>query len=244
MSHAEGASLRHGFRVAKRWFRSHVGLDVYIRPQCTVPIARLGSGPGAWSVCHRGLDRTSIVYSFGIGRDIGFERAMIERYGLTVHAFDPTPLALRWIRSQALPPGFVLHEVGIAAHDGSALFQAPTKAKFESFSLVRRAGLGEPVEAPVRRFSTLAGMLGHSRVDVLKMDIEGAEYQVLGDVLASGIAVGQILIEFHHRWKEIGAQSTRRAIAQLNAGGFLVADVSSSGAEYTFVFQGSSTSRT
>jgi hypothetical protein len=78
-------------------------------------------------------------------------------------------------------------------------------------------------------------MLGHSRVDVLKIDIEGAEYGVLGDVVSSGVAIGQLLIEFHHRWKEIGAGQTRQAIKELAGAGFLVAGVSSAGTEYTFV---------
>jgi FkbM family methyltransferase len=244
VSRSTDSPLRHGFRLAKRWLKSRVGLDVFVRPRCSVPIIRLGSGPGMWSVCPEGLDRHSVVYSFGVGRDISFERAMIERFGLTVHAFDPTPMALGWIKSQGLPAGFVLHEIGIADRDGSAVFQPPAKAKFESYSLVRTTGTGNPIEAPVSRFTTIAGMLGHRRVDVVKMDIEGAEYQVLENILESGVEIEQILIEFHHRWKEVGAGQTRRALHQLDAAGFTLADVSASGMEYTFVAQGSRTSRT
>jgi FkbM family methyltransferase len=170
-----------------------------------------------------------------VGRDLSFERAMIERYGLTVHAFDPTPLALSWAKSQDLPAHFHLHEYGIAAYDGVARFQPPTKLKFESFSMVRSSGLGQPIEAPVRRFQSVASTLGHSWVDILKMDIEGAEYEVLTDVLESGIPVGQILVEFHHRWKEVGAARTRQAIRSLEGAGYVVAAVSSAGTEYTFI---------
>jgi FkbM family methyltransferase len=160
---------------------------------------------------------------------------MIDRYGLTVHAFDPTPLALQWARSQKLPPSFHLHELGVAGYDGTALFQPPSKSKFESFSLVRTSGVGSPIHAPVRRFQTLTGMLGHSRVDVVKMDIEGAEYPVLRDIIGSSTEVGQILVEFHHRWREIGAGQTRDAIRELAAAGYQVAAVSAAGTEYTFV---------
>lgn len=229
------AELRHAFRVVKRWIRARAGLDVFVRPQCSVPLVSLGHGPGSWAVWPDGLDSGSVLYSCGVGRDISFERAMIARYGLTVHAFDPTPLALTWARSQQLPANFHLHELGIASHDGVARFQPPTKLKFESFSMVRSSGLGQPVDAPVRRFRSLAGLLGHTKVDILKMDIEGAEYDVLPDVLGSNIPVGQILLEFHHRWKELGAARTRQAIASLEAAGYLVAAVSSSGTEYTFI---------
>jgi FkbM family methyltransferase len=186
-------------------------------------------------VSPQGLAPESVLYSFGVGRDISFERAMIERYGLTVHAFDPTPLSLGWAKSQQFPERFHLHELGIAAYDGTARFQPPTKAKFESFSLVRTSGLSEPIEAPVRRFQTLTQMLGHTRIDVVKMDVEGAEYEVLRDVLESNVQIGQILVEFHHRWKEVGASQTKRAIEALTAAGFVLAAVSASGMEYTFV---------
>jgi FkbM family methyltransferase len=227
--------LRRAFRVVKRWVKAQAGLDVFVRPQCSVPLMTLGDGPGAWVVSPDGLGRGSVLYSCGVGRDISFERAIIGQFGLTVHAFDPTPLALTWIRSQELPPNFHLHELGIAPYDGVARFQAPAKLKFESFSMVRSSGLGQPIDAPVRRFGTLAGMLGHSRVDILKMDIEGAEYEVLPDILESGVPVGQFLVEFHHRWKEVGAARTRWAIASLEAAGYVVAAVSSSGTEYTFL---------
>ena len=176
-----------------------------------------------------------MLYSCGVGRDISFERAMIDRYGLTVHAFDPTPLAVTWAKSQELPARFHLHELGIAPYDGMARFQPPTRLKFESFSMVRSTGLGQAIDAPVRRFRSLAAMLGHTGVDVLKLDIEGAEYEVLTEILESRIPVGQILVEFHHRWKEVGADRTRHAIAALEAAGYVVAAVSSAGTEYTFV---------
>jgi FkbM family methyltransferase len=212
-----------------------VGLDVFVQPRCSVPLISLGQGPGSWTVWPDGLGTGSVLYSCGVGRDLSFERAMIERYGLTVHAFDPTPLALNWAKAEDLPAHFHLHEYGIAAYDGVARFQPPTKLKFESFSMVRSSGLGQPIEAPVRRFRSVASILGHSRVDVLKMDIEGAEYEVLTDVLESGIPVGQILVEFHHRWKEVGAARTRQAIRSLEAAGYVVAAVSSAGTEYTFI---------
>ena len=235
MTGAAPVELRHAFRIVKRWIRARAGLDVFVRPQCSVPLVSLGEGPGSWAVWPDGLGRSSVLYSFGVGRDISFERAMIGRYGLTVHAFDPTPLALTWAKSQELPPNFHLHELGIAPYDGMARFQPPTKLKFESFSMVRTSGLGRAIDAPVRRFRSLTGMLGHNRVDVLKMDIEGAEYEVLTDILESRIPVGQILVEFHHRWKEVGAGRTRDAIAALDAAGYVVAAVSSAGTEYTFV---------
>ena len=95
--------------------------------------------------------------------------------------------------------------------------------------------MGDAVEAPVRRLGTLRDSLRLPPPDLVKMDIEGAEYRVLPDLLESGFRPRQILVEFHHRWREVSARATRGAIALLNRHGYLVADVSANGMEYLFV---------
>lgn len=188
-------------RSAIRRLKSLVGLDVYRRPEISVETVRLGDPGGRWSVVPVGLTTHSVVYALGVGTDISFERDLIARYGVTVHAFDPTPIALEWAAKQSLPQGFVLHPYGVADLDGRARFAAPRKRKFPSFSLVRSRGEGPEVEREVHRLSTLAGMLQLPGPELIKMDIEGAEYGVLADLLASGFRPRQILVEFHHRWR-------------------------------------------
>jgi hypothetical protein len=88
------------------------------------------------------------------------------------------------------------------------------------------------------------GELGHDKIDLLKMDIEGAEYSVLADLLASHIRVDQLLVEFHHRFPEVGVNKTKGAIKALNAAGYRIFSVSPSGEEFGFLrLDGSSKSR-
>jgi hypothetical protein len=42
----------------------------------------------------------------------------------------------------------------------------------------------------------------------MKMDIEGAEYEVLDGLLSSPIKPTQLLVEFHHRFPGIGLEKT------------------------------------
>ena len=199
-------------KSAFRQLKSALGLDVYRHPEVTVETVRLGDPGGRWSVVPGALG-AGTVYAFGVGTDISFERDLIARYGVTVHAFDPTPIALEWAASQPLPERFVLHPYGVADFDGTARFAAPRKRKFASFSLVRREGVGPAVEAPVHRLTTLVEMLHLPPPDLVKMDIEGAEYAVLPDLLERGPGPAQILVEFHHRWREVGARRTREALS-------------------------------
>ena len=223
--------------IAVRRLKAALGLDVYRRPEMAVETVRLGDPGGRWSVAPETLG-AGTVYTFGVGTDISFERDLIARYPVTVHAFDPTPIALEWAAAQRLPERFLLHPYGVADFDGTARFAAPRKRKFASFSLVRREGVGPAVEAPVHRLTTLIDMLRLPPPDVLKLDIAGAEYAVLADLLAGAIRPRQILVEFHHRWREVGAGRTREALKLLAGGGYRIADVSENGMEYVFVRSG------
>jgi FkbM family methyltransferase len=210
---------------------------VYRRPEVAVDTVTLGDAGGRWSVALEGLGPGSVVYALGVGTDISFERDLIARCGVAVHAFDPTPIALDWAAKQVLPDGFTLHPYGVADFDGTARFAAPRKRKFPSFSLVRTDGAGPAVEAPVRRLVTLASMLRLPPPDLIKMDIEGAEYAVLADLLASGLRPRQVLVEFHHRWREVGVRRTREALALLSRHGYRIVEVAPSGLEYTLLRQ-------
>lgn len=218
----------------KRWLRSLIGRDVFQLPQCSVEGLVLGDRNASWFVSPEGLNSTAVVYSFGVGRDISFERALIERFGVLVHAFDPTPRALEWVKSQQLPDRLVLHELGLADRDGMARFIPSRRVGGENFSMVRATGIGEAIEAPVRRFATLAGLVG-AVPELVKLDIEGMEYSVLPDMLSSGFRPQQLLIEFHHWWRDVSPRRTREAIRLLNRHGYRVADVSPKGKEYTFL---------
>jgi FkbM family methyltransferase len=146
------------------------------------------------------LDTESIVYSCGVGRDITFDLEMIQRFGLRVRAFDPTPRALEWLSAQQLPPQFLLTEIGIADFDGVGEFVLRTNPDFDSYELgAPTKGAFDRVDLPVRRIASLMNSFGDTHLDLLKLDIEGAEYGVLADVLDSRIDIRQLLVEFHFR---------------------------------------------
>lgn len=187
-----------------------------------------GSGDGSWVVHPDTLDAQSVIYSFGIGRDLSLEQALIKRHGCSVHAFDPTPVALEWARRQALPDSLVIHDYGVANFDGVLEFHLPRKASGAHFSPVRRYKNTSPetLEAPVKRLSTILPELGHDRIDLLKIDIEGGEYNVIDDFLADEIHAGQLLVEFHHNYATIDYQQTRDTLGRLKQEGYRIFSIS------------------
>ena len=77
--------------------------------------------------------------------------------------------------------------------------------------------------------------LSHSQIYILKMDIEGSEYEVIDCVIDKKIPVKQILVEFHHRFPAIGIAKSKIAINKLNLAGYKIFHVSVTGEEYSFI---------
>ena len=229
------STARTIYRRVRRAVRRAAGRDIQFPVQIDVPTVTYGTEYGAWSICPDRLDRDSIVYSVGIGTDISFDLALIEHHGVTVHAFDPTPGSIAWLERQELPSRFKWRQVGLAAYDGQATFFPPDNPEWISYTMLpRQPADGRPIQVEVRRLSTLMRDLGHQRVDVLKMDVEGVEYDLIDDILASGVDIGQWLIEFHHRFSDVGIERTRDAVAKLNAAGYGIFFATESGEEYGF----------
>jgi hypothetical protein len=80
------------------------------------------------------LPERPLVYSFGVGEDATFDLGVIEKFGATVHAFDPTPRSSAWVERQSLPSQFIFHPVGIGGEDGTAEFYPPERDEHVSFS--------------------------------------------------------------------------------------------------------------
>lgn len=209
------------------------------RVQVIRKLRRIGSDYGGYLIDPSLIPPDPVVYSLGVGEDISFDLSLIEHYGCTVHAFDPTPKVKRWVESQCLPARFCFHGIGIADFDGETDFYLPPKADFISHSLIpARQYSPDSIRVPVTKLSTAMNRLGHSGIDVLKMDIEGAEYEVLTDVIKDNIEVGQILVEFHHRLSSVGVDKTRAVLSSLNDHGMKICYVCPRMEVLTLIAQG------
>lgn len=215
-----------------------MGRDLFVRPDVQVPGEVLGSTYGGYCVFAGPLGPDSVIYSFGIGHDLSFDLAVVARFGSVVHAFDPTPDSIRWIAEQRLPERVVFHPVGVADRDGQARFRPPDNPAHVSHAMIGEGmAQHETVEFPVRTLPGLMKDLGHARLDLLKMDIEGAEYAVLDALCRDRLSVDQIVVEFHHGHPGFNARRTRAALDTLRAAGYLLFHVSSRGEEYSFLHE-------
>jgi FkbM family methyltransferase len=198
----------------------------------------LGNQYGGWTICPTTINNTSIVYSFGVGEDISFDKAIIDQFGVVVYAFDPTPKSIDWINGQDLPERFHFYDFGIGSSDRLSKFYPPQNPNHVSHSIIKKSRKkpSEPITVQLHRLETIMKMLDHDNVSILKMDIEGAEYEVIDDLYhSSNLDISQILVEFHHFLPGITYRKTRNAIKKLNKCGYSLFNISKRGYEYSFI---------
>ena len=194
-----------------------------------------------WGMATEAIDPRRPVYSFGVGDTVYWDLHMIRRFGVTVHAFDPTPASIAWVARQQLPPQFVFHDYGISNFDGQLDFHPPRKAGNTHYSQERRLRLFDrrpPVPGRVFRLATIMRQLGHQRLGVLKLDVEGSEFEAIPDLIDSGIEVDQLLVEIHYHFPSRSFAEGMRLIRRLKDYGFACIYASPRGLEFSFVRKG------
>lgn len=184
-------------------------------------LTRLGTPYGGWILPRKpALTESSICYLAGAGEDISFDCALSKLFCCNVRIIDPTPRAGRHFREleRTLKEGrrFPINNsnvdfyditasdlarlsflpFGLADKDTELKFYMPKNPAHVSCSTVNLQKTDEYFTAQCYRLSTLMTQQGDAEIDLLKMDIEGGEYVVIKDLLASNMLPRILLIEF------------------------------------------------
>jgi FkbM family methyltransferase len=191
----------------------------------------VGSAYGGWIVPIELIRPEWLCYCGGVGEDITFDLGIIERFGVTVHAFDPTPRAIDHVaREAASETRFHFHSVGLWSDDTTLRFFAPKDPTHVSHSVVNLQRTTDYFEAPCRSVPSIMAELGHASIDLLKLDIEGAEHRVLKSTLGAGIRPKVICTEID---QPVGAFRFWSTIRRVRSAGYAL--VAMSGWNFTFV---------
>jgi len=149
--------------------------------EALLPAGRIGPG--------------SVCYCAGVGEDIALERHLAEALGADVWAFDPTPRAIQFMARAPYDASRIVFEpIGLWSDDTVLRFNAPANPAHVSHSIVEELGGDGFFDAPCRSVASVMAANGHDHLDLLKMNIEGAEDVVLEAALAAGIRPGVIAL--------------------------------------------------
>ncbi len=190
-------------------------------------LIHLGSKYSGYYVPDNYLNTSSICYCVGAGVDISLDVELATNYGAQVFVFDPMPYALdhfnelvnKTSKGQQLAIGTGEHayvykingeqlktiqfvKTGVWDEKKLLKFYSPATQNYAGHSITNLQNTDQYIEAPVDTLVNIMQKLGHSHIDLLKIEIEGAEYTVIDNVLNDKIDVKIILVEFdefYHR---------------------------------------------
>ncbi|MEO8150168.1 MAG: FkbM family methyltransferase [Bacteroidia bacterium] len=184
-------------------------------------IVQVGSKFHGYYVPENFLNQSSICYCIGAGEDISFDTELVVRYGCRAIIFDPMPegknhydklvantLSNKKMATNNDESGFEYRinseqlkrttflNIGVWDKKEVIKFYKPAKEDYASHSVVNLQKTDDFIEAQVDRLSNIMKDLNHNCVDLVKMEIEGAEYKVIDTILEDKLNVKMILVEF------------------------------------------------
>lgn len=205
-------------------------------------LLRLGSRYGGWLIPRdAALDATSVCYLAGAGEDISFDCALVEAYGVLARIVDPTPRAIEHFKgladavlaNQSFPINNSASEFytislaqlaritflpfGLAGADEEMKFYKPRDPSHVSCSVVNLQKTDTWFTARCYRLVSLMEREGDTKVDLLKMDIEGGEYAVLDDLLRTKLFPKLLLIEFDEAHSPLDDHAMERIAERVHA---------------------------
>lgn len=222
----------------KKAIKHFIGRDLWIRPDVAIETNHYGTEYGGWSIQDRHINKDSTIYSFGVGEDASFDIDLIKSKKCVIHAFDPTPKSIRYVENNINEPNFILHQWAIGTENGELKLWLPDNPEHVSASLTSSSVRSlDSFDAECRTLQSIMDELEHSKIDILKIDIEGAEYGVIAQLCNTSLidSIDQFLVEFHHRMEGFTKAQTLEAIEQLRRAGKKIAWVSDVGHECLFI---------
>lgn len=181
----------------------------------------VGTQYGGWAVPTRLIEPGWRCLCAGAGVDVSFDLELATRFGATVVTIDPTAESREHVE-RVDPEGRLRYiPAALWTSDGELDMYVAADPRHQTLSSDDLQGTGRSIRVPARALS------GFADAQLVKLDIEGAEYDVLPQV---GPGVRVLCVEMH---PTRGLREAVRAFRALRAKGFEL--VARSGADYTFV---------
>lgn len=207
-------------QILKTRFKKILRIDSSSGVESVIPLKKIGSHFHSYYVPDRLLNKNSVCYCVGAGADISFDTELKVIYDAQVFIFDPAPEGIEHFnhlkeltaKGETLTVGkkapfqyrinskqlSEIRYIDIGLWDSETIlkFYEPDIEGYISHSVELFKETGKFIEAPVDRLKNLMKKLHHTALDLLKIEIEGAEYKVIDTIVEDKPDIKVILVEF------------------------------------------------
>jgi FkbM family methyltransferase len=154
-----------------------------------------------------------------LGANLGsFARAVSRRFGCIPYCVEPNPRLSAVLKSEF---NFPVYNAAVSARNGKAFLQVTTDSECSSLMTPTISPLEDQVECELITLPELLKKFQLSRVNLLKVDIEGSELEVLSGVPFETLDnVDQLTVEFHESIGMGTVGDVMRVVRHLRGAGF------------------------
>ena len=173
------------------------------------------------------INGSSVIIDVGCGYLAELSTFFINTYGAKAFGVDPTFKHKNFLLEiENETKGKFKHlDFAISSVEGKVMFYETYEHESGSILEDHVNMLKDTIhsyEAETKNLKSLISFLGLSYVDYLKLDLEGAEYELLENVeLSDLLPFNQIFVEFHHRAvKRYSSKDTKKIVNLICTKGF------------------------
>ncbi len=187
-----------------------------------IDLYRIGSDYGGWAVDLDLVSDGSVVISAGVGEDISFDMGLIDLKKCSIIGIDPTEKARKYIEGNK-HPNISFIQKALCAQSGSQIkMYKNTNPEFVSDSILPSHGNVSDAGSYTVGTINVPDILSRCPdISILKMDIEGAEYEVISSL--DRLDIPQVCIEFHHFCSDFTEDDTKKCIEHMKRLGYVAA---------------------
>lgn len=195
-------------------------------------IRHFGTDYGGWTVDLDYIKDGDVIIDAGLGEDITFSLELQKNRKIKVVGVDPTEKSIKHVKS-INPENFELLENAIAPEGVKEveMFKNTNPDWVSESSLSNHASVGgETYTAKCISFKKLREK--YRNIAVIKMDIEGSEY----DCLKECVGIKQVCAEFHHFCLDDKSQDdTEAMVNMMKDNGYVILKTNPQRTEITFI---------
>lgn len=187
-----------------------------MEPRTRVQIRCEREEHGGWWVCPDVLQKGDVVYSFDVGGDLEVERALLREHGARVYIFDPDPEVAARAEGAGLLGEFQLYAVRLGAENRPAQGDDGVRS------------------ARTVRLASLMRMLGHRRLDLIKLNVADVA-PAIRDLVELDVDVRQLLVSFPAASDPGEREHVEGLVRELEGRGYRIFHIDPEGRRHSFI---------